>query len=75
MPPQSFHIKLITDHVSIDGRVYRTGAVVEVDKYRRKGLVEHGHAEDHAGPAFEPEISDEPAAAKRTTKVERATRI
>jgi hypothetical protein len=75
MPPQTFFIKLITDHVSIDGRVYRPGAVVEVDKYRRKGLVEHGHAEDHAGPAFEPEISDESSPAKRATRVERATRI
>lgn len=62
-------IRLITDHITIDGRTHAAGDLVEVDKYRRKALVEHGHAEDFAGPAG----LAEPA--KRQAKIERATKL
>ena len=80
MDPTHF-VKLLKPHLTIDGRTYPNGSVVEVDKRKRKALVEGGHAADHDGPAFEPEPEDEPEAdagpaggRSRRTKLENAAR-
>lgn len=47
-------VRLTKPHITISGRTYAEGAVVEVDESIHKRLVEEGHAVDHAGPAWEP---------------------
>lgn len=67
------HVRTTTPHLTIDGRTYEPGSVVEVDHYRRKALVEHGHAVDVDGPDAPAEGTDPPAG--RSRKAEKATRI
>lgn len=40
--------------ITLGRRTYPAGAVVEIDKYRRKELVDRNHAVDHPGPAHDP---------------------
>lgn len=59
--------------ITVDNTTHPAGAVVEVDKIRRKALVERGHAEDAEG--FEASPSPrKPIPDERGVKVEKAVR-
>lgn len=56
--------------ITIGKTTYPPGQVVEVDKVRRKVLVDRGHAEDHPGPAGPPSPAE--TAAGRVARPETA---
>lgn len=73
----SHFVRTLKPHLTIDGRTVPEGSVVEVDAYRRKALVEHGHAENHDGPASEPtddQVADV-ARSRRARSIEHATKL
>lgn len=70
----SHFVRTLKPHLTIDGRTFPEGSVVEVDGFRRKALVEHKHAQDCDGPASEPDQA-EADKQRRARAVEHATRI
>lgn len=71
-------VKTLIDHVSISGRTYPAGSVVETDHYRLDELVNRKHGEAHPGPASEAPPTERERAARPETatprgKPERAT--
>lgn len=71
-------VKTNHHHITIDGRTYAAGSVVECDNFRGKALVNGEHAIEHIGPAAETEFPDDPEtqgdASPRSRRLERATR-
>lgn len=62
----------VNKEITVDNVTHAAGSVVEVDKARRKTLVERGHAVDVPGPDAVGESKPEPVA--REIKIEKTVR-
>jgi hypothetical protein len=83
----TYFVRLLKPHITVDGRTYEEGEVAAVDKFRRITLVNQGHAEDFTGDPAAPLPPTLPAPApavedldqvdgkpNRSGRVERAAR-
>ena len=70
-------VELLTDHITVNERIYPKQSVVETDKRLGDSLINQKHAVAHLGPAFEPEPEEPPRAlgTLRNRVTEKATKL